>query len=323
MSIKTEKAAYRFDDLHPEMSDFYAEVIDGLRQSPMTIPPKFFYDEKGSQLFDAICRTKEYYPTRTETKILRDNIEAIGRHLGTGCLLIEPGSGNSQKVRELLDAIKPHTYLPMDISQKYLQKEAGKLAGEYPWLNVHAVCADFTSAIDLPYSYRTQHRVAFFPGSSIGNFDPQDATEFMVNIAQMVGPGGGLLIGVDLVKDIEVLEAAYNDSEGYTAGFNLNLLSRINRDLDANFDLQGFRHRAFYNEHKGRVEMHIDSVRDQRVTIGAHEFRFRPGDAIHTECSYKYTVQGFQALAREAGFEPVEVWMDESELFSLHYFNAL
>ena len=321
-TINLESAEYRFDDRHPEASDFYAEVLEGLQKNPMTIAPKFFYDEKGSQIFDLICKTHDYYPTRTETKIIRDNIDEIGACLGTGSLLVEPGSGNSRKVRELLDAIKPHTYIPMDISQKYLQKEAKKLAKEYPWLNVHAICTDYTAAINLPYKNNSQHRVAFFPGSSIGNFEPKDAIEFFTNIARMVGKKGGLLIGVDLQKDVGRLEAAYDDIDGHTAAFNLNLLTRINRDLDANFDLQCFQHRAYYNQEKSRIEMHLICTRAQQVNINGHVFDFQLGDDIHTECSYKYTVKSFQQLAAKAGFQPVNVWVDKNELFSLHYLTV-
>ncbi|MFV2055121.1 MAG: L-histidine N(alpha)-methyltransferase [Thiohalomonadales bacterium] len=321
-TVASTLAAYRFDDQHPEASDFFAEVIQGLQQTPMMIPPKFLYNEKGSQIFDSICESEDYYPTRTEKQLLRDKIDEIGQYLGQGSLLVEPGSGNSQKARLLLDAIKPHTYLPMDISQKYLQKEAKKVAAEYPWLNVYAVCADYTTPIELPDISHTQHKVAFFPGSSIGNFEPEDATDFLRNIAQTVGSKGGLLIGVDLQKDTELLETAYNDSEGHTAAFNLNLLTRINNDLGANFSVDGFRHVAFYNKESSRVEMHLVCTQAHQVTIGEHVFDFEVGDDIHTECSYKYSVQSFQDLAKKAGFTAKDVWIDEGELFSLHYFEV-
>jgi len=315
--------AIRFYDYEPEPTDMYAEVVQGLNESPRTIAPKFFYDHEGSRLFDAICGVQEYYPTRTESAIIRNNIHHIAQLIGSGCLLVEPGSGNSQKVRELLDAIQPHAYLPMDISGAYLRKAAQKLALEFPWLEVHAVCADFTESIKLPYRPEAPHRVAFFPGSSIGNFDPQDAVEFLSNISKALRSGGGLLIGVDLKKDEALLNAAYNDNEGMTAAFNLNLLTRINSELDADFDIDKFRHHAFYNKARSRVEMHLISNEAQNVNIGDEQFQFAKEETIHTENSYKYSVDEFQALAKSAGFTPVHVWLDENELFSVHYFEAV
>ena len=314
--------AFNFYDYHPEPDDLTTEVVNGLQHSPRTISPKFFYDEKGSELFDLICKTPEYYPTQTETNIIRDNIQEIANCIGTGCLLVEPGSGNSRKVRELFDAIKPHAYLPVDISGTYLRKEAKTLAEEYPKIEVHAICADFTEAVELPYKPKEPHRVAFFPGSSIGNFHPESAVDFLANIATMIGTGGGLLIGVDLKKDKKILDAAYNDEQGFTAAFNKNLLDRINRDTDANFVSNQFQHRAFYNESKGRVEMHLVSETDQYVSIDGKYFSFAKGDGIHTECSYKYTAAEFKKLAKKAGFASKNVWIDNNRLFSLHYFEV-
>lgn len=314
-------AAFQFSDFHPRPADFYSEVIEGLNQQPRSIAAKFFYDEAGSRLFDEICQTEAYYPTRTETRIIRDNIDEIGACLGTGSLLVEPGSGNSRKVRELLDAIQPHAYLPMDISRAYLQMEAKKLHQEFPWLEVHAICTDFTNRVDLPAYNSKMHRVAFFPGSSIGNFEPARAIAFLSNIRQMVGENGGLLIGVDLKKPVQRLVDAYNDPAGVTAAFNLNLLHRINREIDADFDVDKFEHSAFYNINLGRIEMHLISLSDQVVHVAGQRFEFKRFDNIHTENSYKYSIEQFQTLGCAAGFTPVKVWTDAEQLFSLHYFS--
>ena len=318
--MKNTANAFKFYDYNPETADLYREVMAGLSRRPRSIAPKFFYNQAGSEIFDAICRTPEYYPTRTELDIIRQNIDEIAAYIGVGCLLVEPGSGASLKVRELLDALKPHAYLPMDISGAYLKKAAQSVARDYPWLDVHAVCVDYTAPIDLPYRPKGPHRVAFFPGSSIGNFEPADAVEFLANIAGLVQHDGGLLIGVDLKKRQGVLNAAYNDAEGVTAAFNYNLLTRINTELGADFDIGNFRHHAFYNEHGGRIEMHLVSKARQQVTIAGQCFDFEEGESIHTENSYKYTVEEFQALAGQAGFSPVKVWTDRDGLFSLHYF---
>lgn len=312
--------AYSFHDQHPKPADFFQEVIDGLTRRPRRIPPKFFYDEVGSRLFDRICATPEYYPTRTEIGILRDNAAAIAERVGRDCLLIEPGSGSSAKVRELLDPLAPRLYMPVDISKQYLRESAARLAREYPWLDIRAACADFTACRKLPGLPDDGRRVAFFPGSSVGNFEPADAALFLAFMAETVGAGGGLLIGVDLKKSSAVLDAAYNDAEGVTAAFNLNLLARINRELNADFDLEGFAHHAFYDADRGRIEMHLISHREQRVRIGDRSFDFRRGESIHTENSYKYTVEEFSALAEMAGFRLDEVWTDADALFSVQYY---
>ncbi|UCE89550.1 MAG: L-histidine N(alpha)-methyltransferase [Pseudomonadota bacterium] len=311
-----------FYDNHPEPADFYSEVIEGLGRKRKIIPPKFFYDAEGSRLFDAICGLPEYYPTRTEMQILRDNAADIAGHVGEDCLLVEPGSGSSHKVRLLLDSIRPSAYMPMDISKDHLIGAAQRVSAEYPWLDVHATCADFTEPLDLPYEPPQGHTVAFFPGSSIGNFEPERAVEFLANIAAMVGKQGGLLIGVDLVMDHEILNAAYNDSQGVTAAFNRNLLVRINRELGADFDVDSFDHHAFYNAQESRVEMHLVSEVDQVVCVNSHRFEFAGNETIHTENSYKYSIEAFQTCAREAGFSPINVWTDAQNLFSVHYLEV-
>ena len=320
----------QFTDNKPQLASFAEEVINGLHKSPRCIPPKFFYDQRGSHIFDDICETDEYYVTRTETELLKKYNAEIAELTGTDCLLVEPGSGSSQKVRHLLDEVKPQTYLPMDISRDYLANVAQELADEYTWLDVHAACIDYTAPIDLSFvenssdqpAVESVRKIAFFPGSSIGNFEKTQAIEFLNNMATMLGENGGLLIGVDLKKDSSTLHAAYNDTDGATAEFNLNLLTRINRELGANFNTADFSHHAFYNERKGRIEMHLVSDRPQSVFIDSEHFRFEKGETIHTENSYKYHIEEFQELAANAGLKPLRVWTDENNLFSLHFLEV-
>jgi dimethylhistidine N-methyltransferase len=320
--MNASAAAIRFYDYEPTPADFLGEVLAGLRRKPAAIPPKFFYDAEGSRLFDAICEAPEYYPTRTEMRILSDNAGAIAECIGGECLLVEPGSGSSEKVRLLLHSLRPHAYVPMDISRDHLLAAARRVADEYPWLDVHAACVDFTAPLQLPYRPDGVRTVAFFPGSSLGNFEPGDAERFLRNLRAMVGDDGGLLIGVDLKKDNATLEAAYNDAAGVTAAFNRNLLTRINRELGGDFDVAQFHHRAFYNGMRGRVEMHLVSASDQTIHLGRERFRFTAGDSIHTENSYKYDVEQFRALARRAGFASGPVWLDDDRLFSVHFLSA-
>ena len=311
-----------FHDFHPPADDFHAEVIAGLKRSPPAISPKFFYDQQGSRLFDAICGCHEYYPTRTESRILRDHCEDIAALVGQGSLLIEPGAGSTEKVRLLLDALRPHIFMPMDISRDHLRAAARGLAEDFDWLTVCAACVDFTLPLQLPVDPPGLRKVVFFPGSSIGNFEPEAAVEFLANLRNMVGDSGGLIIGVDLKKSPDVLHAAYNDRLGITAAFNLNLLHRINRELGADFDVTAFAHNAFYNDAIGRVEMHLQCQRDTTVRIGGEVLEFNVGNSIHTENSYKYHVEEFQQLAARAGFRPRDCWTDEDGLFSVHYFEA-
>jgi len=320
MTKSTER--FQFFDQHPHITSFREDIIEGLSAPQPYISPKYFYDETGSRLFEDICTTDEYYPTRTEVNIIRDNIDDLVDKLGTECLLIEPGSGDSYKVRLLLDALRPVAYLPIDISRRYLQDEAKKLAAEFTWLNVHAVCADFTGKLKLPYHVESTNKVAFFPGSTIGNFLPEQAVGVLEEIKLMVGKNGGLLIGVDLQKSSKILNAAYNDKQGYTAQFNLNLLSRINRELGANFELNGFRHHAFFNKDKSRIEMHLLSLLDQQVIIDDQKLSFSKDQTILTEYSHKYTIEHFQSLAEKAGFSRVKTWVDKDSLFSVHYLKV-
>jgi len=318
----TAEVAYRLQDERPEPDDFYREVIAGLDRRPRQIPPKFFYDEAGSRLFERICKQPEYYPTRVETGILDQYANEIAGLTGKDSCLIEPGSGSCMKVRLLLDALRPSRYIPMDISCSHLHEAAGRVAEDFPWLDVHAVCADITRSVDLDCIPAQARRIVFYPGSSIGNYEPRKAVEFLCRLADISGPGGGLLIGVDLEKETRILDEAYNDANGITAEFNLNLLHRINRELDGDIDIDTFRHHAFYNETEGRVEMHLVSECSQTLRIDGHRYEFAAGESIHTENSYKYTAAGFTALAECAGFTAEALWTDDDELFSLHFLRA-
>jgi dimethylhistidine N-methyltransferase len=313
-------------DRHPSPADLRAEVLHGLSQPQKCLPPKLFYDRRGSVLFDAITGLPEYYPTRTEIGILREHGAAMAGLVGKGRALIELGSGSSLKIQILLAALAPSVYVPVDISRDHLLGSANALAGHFPGLAVRAVCADYSAPFELPLDLEDPGRAAFFPGSSIGNFDPPQARALLERIGQMLLPGGRLLIGIDLVKDRAVLEAAYNDSQGVTADFNRNLLVRINREIRGDFDLDAFAHRAFFNpspdpsnpDIPGRIEMHLVSTRAQGIRIGRRAISFRAGESIHTESSYKYDLPGFARLAAEAGFVTERVWTDRDSLFSVH-----
>lgn len=307
-----------FYDYHPRSADFFQEVIDGLEETPKSIPPKFFYDHRGSQLFEEITRLPEYYLTRTETAILQRHAGDIASHLDEDCVLVEPGSGSSAKVRILLEEARPAAYMPVEISREHLRESASDLADDFEWLDVHAACADFTQPMDLPEPLRSRPATAFFPGSTIGNFEPEQARKLLHNFFRLVGGNGSILIGVDLKKDEQLLQAAYDDSLGVTAQFNLNLLTRINRELAADFNLQRFFHRAMYNDDHGRMESYLVSSEPQSVNIGEREFHFSGGEAINTEYSYKYRIDEFHDLAADAGLTPREVWTDEQEMYSLH-----
>ncbi len=313
-----------FDDLAPASDDFLSEVLAGLAETPKSLPCKYFYDEQGSNLFQEICALPEYYPTRTEISILKSSAPEIASAIGPKCRLIEYGTGSSEKMRIVLDALDhPAAFVAVDISREHLLQVTKALADDLPGVEVHAVCADFTKPFLLPEGTDVSagKAVAFFPGSSIGNFDHEQAIDFLRNIAKTIGRGGGLLIGVDLKKDEKILNAAYNDSAGVTAAFNKNLLTHINRALDGTFDLDAFDHHAFYNHDEGRIEMHLISLEDQSVRIGEQTIPFHKDESIYTESSYKYHVLEFQELAIKAGFKPIHVWTDADQLFSVHYFE--
>ncbi|HEY3268475.1 MAG TPA: L-histidine N(alpha)-methyltransferase [Armatimonadota bacterium] len=311
-------------DFHPAADRLRDDVLNGLSATPKTLPSKYFYDAAGSRLFDAICRLNEYYPTRTETAIMESRAAEMAECIGPGAVLVEYGSGSSTKTRILLDRLPDlAAYVPLDISRDHLRRSADRLAGEYPGLPVHPVCADYTAPFRLPAFEQANARWAvYFPGSTIGNFHPNEAIPFLRRVASVVGPGGGLLIGVDLKKDTRVLEAAYNDRRGVTAAFNLNLLHRINRELGANFNPDQFQHYAFYNEGRGRIEMHLFSLADQTVRLNGTELAFEADETILTEVSYKYSLDDFARLAADAGFTVQKVWTDPACLFSVQYLAA-
>lgn len=311
-------SAIYFYDLHPPLANLKEEVLMGLSSHPKTISPKFFYDELGSRLFDQITKLPEYYPTRTEISILEEHGNEMVGLLGKDALLIELGSGSSQKIRLLLDSLQPAAYMPIDISKTHLLKSAQTLFNDYPHLNIHATCADYSDHFHLPYNPENMPKAAFFPGSSIGNFEPNQAQALLKRIAEFLGSNSTLLVGVDMKKDPQRLNHAYNDSKGITAAFNLNLLNRINQELAANFDISYFDHHAFYNEQLGRIEMHLMSRIPHEVRIGKQSFFFKKNESIHTENSYKYTIDEFQALAQIVGFQPLRVWTDAENLFSVH-----
>ena len=318
------RARIRFRDEGPEIGDFKTEVIENLSRERKSLPCKFLYDKKGSTLFDRICELDEYYPTRTEIALLDRHGEEFAELSGPSCHVIEFGSGSSVKVKLLLDRLdEPATYTAIDISRDHLIDATSALAGEFPGIEVEAVCADYTLPLRLERENgNAGRRLGFFPGSTIGNFAPGEAHAFLERSAETIGPGGSMLIGVDLKKDEDTLVAAYNDREGVTAAFNENLLARINRELDGDFDLSAFSHDAVYNREHGRIEMHLVSERDQTARVGDRSFDFRAGETIHTENSYKYSIEQFQGLCREARYEPVQAWTDPDGMFSLHFLNV-
>jgi dimethylhistidine N-methyltransferase len=290
---------------------FAADVLAGLAASPKRLPPKYFYDLTGSALFERITALPEYYPTRCEIGILEANAPAIASMFPPGCALIEFGSGSSRKARIVLGAAATvEAYIPVDISGDFLHQDLAQLRRDLPRLLVHPLVEDFTKPFALPDELAALKRVGFFPGSTIGNFEPRDAAHFLRHIGAVLGPGSLLVVGFDLVKDELTLERAYNDAEGVTAKFNLNLLARINRELGADFDLAAFRHRAFFNRAESRVEMHLVSTRRQSARVKGARFDFRAGETIHTENSYKYTLEAFAALARDGGWLPLNVFTD-------------
>ena len=304
-------------------ADTVKELLDGLLDRPRRISPKYFYDSTGARLFDVITTLPEYYPTRLESAIYRENAGAMAEAVGAGKVLVEPGSGSSEKVGLLLDSLRPAAYVPLEIAETHLQMAARQLVDDFPWLTVHAVCADYSQGLQLPDALPDEARLVFFPGSTIGNFEPGEAVDFLHRLHRLCGPGGALLIGVDLVKDIAVLHDAYNDSSRVTAAFNLNVLENINRLGGGNFAVEDFRHVAFFNEEQSRIEMHLESNRDQEVRFAGRSLAFSEGERIHTENSYKYTIDGFRRLAASAGFEPMDSWCDPAGWFSVQLFRAV
>jgi dimethylhistidine N-methyltransferase len=303
----------------PETTAFAADAIAGLTASPKRLAPKYFYDSVGSELFERITGLPEYYPTRCELAILHERAADIAALMPKGAALIEFGSGASTKVRIVLDAAKNiAAYVPVDISADFLEQQAAALRREHPEIAMLPVAADFSKPFELPAAIQGMPRVGFFPGSTIGNFEPHEAAAFMRQAGETLGPGAAFIVGVDLVKDREILQKAYNDAQGVTAQFNLNLLTRMNRELGANFNVSAFEHHAFYNREKSRIEMHLASLKRQRVRLCGECIDFRAGETIHTENSYKYSIESFGALARGSGWTPGEVWTDRDGYFAVH-----
>ncbi len=310
----------RGSELDPE---FAASVLDGLSRPQKRIESKYLYDAEGSRLFDRICTLAEYYPTRVETALLRENAGELRAVVPEGAALVELGSGSSIKTRILLDALPSlAAYVPVEISVEHLRAAAAEIAQDYHALSVHPVVGDFTQPITIPAEVCGFQKLLFFPGSTIGNFTVDEARSLLSQL-RSIPAGAGLLIGVDLVKDVDRLIRAYDDGEGVTAAFNTNLLTRINRELDGDFDPGAFAHKAYWNAVESRIEMHLESLATQRATVAGHSFRFREGETIHTENSHKFTASGFQALAAAAGWSPARMWRDPEGLFSLHFLTPM
>ena len=308
--------------LDEQTSAFAEDVIGNLAQHPKRLSPKYFYDAAGSELFEQITVLPEYYPTRTELGILRDRGDAIAAIIAKGAALIEFGAGATTKVRLLLERNDFGAYVPVDISGDFLKAQAAALRRDFPGLDVYPVAADFTAPFALPPEIADMPKLGFFPGSTLGNFEPHEASAFLRTAREILGDGAQMIIGVDLEKDERVLYDAYNDSAGVTARFNLNVLVRINRELGGNFDLSAFTHRSIYNRDRHRIEMHLISRKAQNVRVLGHNFSFRPGESIHTESSYKYSLERFTALARSAGWRVRESWTDKASMFSVHALAA-
>jgi len=319
LTLKPRSGAEPIDGT--EREGFQAAVLAGLKRPRKAIPSRFFYDRRGSELFEEITRLEEYYPTRAELEIY----EARGAEIaasapGVGAL-VEFGSGSSRKIRALLKAMPSlKVYAPIDISEEMLAAEARALDADFPALDVISVHADFMGEVVLPAAVAQHRRMAFFPGSTIGNFRPREALQFLELVHAAVGAGGMLLIGVDLKKEVTTLLRAYDDAAGVTAAFNLNLLARVNAELNGDFDLAAFAHHVRYDETRGRIEMHLKSLKAQRVSVAGRRFDFAKGETIHTENSHKFTIPEFHLLARAAGFEPLHTWTDAKGLFSVHLF---
>jgi dimethylhistidine N-methyltransferase len=306
---------HRFDEATSAFAD---DVIEGLTRAPKRLPPKYFYDAAGSELFEQITLLPEYYPTRTELGILRGKAKEIASLVPQGAALVEFGAGATTKARLLLESCKFGAYVPVDISGDFLHAQAHALSKDFPALDIYPVTADFTAPFKLPAAVKAMPKVGFFPGSTLGNFEPREARGFLRSARKILGRGAQMIVGVDLEKDERVLHEAYNDAAGVTARFNLNVLVRINAELGGNFDLSAFTHRAIYNRERHRIEMHLISKKAQTVRILSRSFAFRSGESIHTESSYKYSLERFKALARGSGWKPTASWTDVDAMFSVH-----
>ena len=314
----------RIVDMKPKIAHFREEIIQGLSRTPKQISPKFFYDRTGSELFDRITTLEEYYPTRKERMIIRDNIGEICSLFQKGSALVEYGSGGSVKTMEILDHCHGiSTYVPLDISASQLEETAKKLSGKYPHLNILALCVDYTTRFEIPFLQLTGNIIALFLGSTIGNFEPEDASAFLWNVMDMLGPDDGVIIGVDLKKDPSILEAAYNDSQGVTAMFNLNLINRINSEFGTSLQTSGFSHVAFYNRKMGRIEMHLEVLQDMEVVLDGKTIKFNRGELIHTENSYKYDPEEIEEIANRNHLSLKKLWKDPDGYFGLFFLRRI
>ncbi len=305
-------------------STFLQEVLDGLSSDPKTLPCKYFYDQRGSELFEQICQLDEYYITRTEMELLQQVRFELAELIGENAAIIEPGAGAGKKIQLLLDAIEdPELYVPLDISKDFLDHSASVIQKRFPHIKVESIAADFTDELSWPNEHQKAQgkNVVFFPGSTIGNFVPKQATHFLKSLSQLVDQDGGIVVGVDVLKDIPTLEAAYNDSQGVTAEFNKNILKRINRELDADFQIERFEHKALFNPQQSRIEMHLFSQSDQTARLGNQTINFKRGESIHTENSYKYSIDDFEKIVHDAQLKIEHTWQDKDQLFSMHYLS--
>jgi len=318
-----QQGEFTFFCYEPNKADMVSEVLTGLNGNPKSIAPKFFYDQRGSELFEAITELDEYYLTRTEMRLLGKHLPEVAGLLGKNLCVVEYGSGSSMKIRKLLEAVSPEAYVPIDISQAHLVENAQVLFRDYPSLRIYPVCADFSQPLELPAVTQDLRKVGFFPGSSIGNFEPGDASSFLSTVREEVGFGGALLIGVDRKKSVDILHDAYNDSRGITAAFNLNVLSHLNERFDATFDLAAFSHQARYNEQTGCMQMFLRSRCDQVAQVAGSEVTFCLDEEVHTENSYKFHPDEFLAIAGDAGFAALRMWSDEQDWFSLFLLEAV
>jgi dimethylhistidine N-methyltransferase len=314
-------ANFSYYDFSPVAAVSRVEILRGLRATQKCLPPKLFYDETGSAQFSAICETEAYYLTRTELGILAKHAPEIHQAIGEDCVVVEPGPGDMSKFRLLLSHVRPSVYLAIDVSP-HVEREGYRLAQSYPWMQVVCARADFENGLDQVPVPTGARRVIFFPGSTIGNMEPPLVPDFLGRLARLAGPDGGIILGVDLQKAETTLNQAYNDPEGHTREFNLNVLARLNREFDGNFDLCSFEHRAFYNSARCRIEMHLLSRTEQSVIVAGEVFRFARGETIHTENSYKYTIESMRALAAESGLQQQAVWTDSRQYFAEFYFTA-
>lgn len=314
----------RFHNLLPREDASLREVLAGLARTPKELPPKYFYDEQGCALFERICELPEYYLTRAELQLMERHAPAIAAFLGSGCELIEFGCGSGRKTRLLVEALRPASFVPIDISRSALESACAGLAADFPELHITALHADYTRPIAYPAQpgAAPRRRAVYFPGSTVGNFDRDETRAFLRQVRELVGAGGALVIGVDRKKSPALLHAAYNDAAGVTAAFNLNLLAHLNREFGADFDLDAFEHVAFYDEAAGRIEMHLRSRAAQAVRLGGRRFSFATGELMRTEISCKYAIEEFQQIGRDCGFEPQRVWLDDAGLFAVYGLRA-